>query len=150
MHPDSRTPTNTLPTSQSGFVGRRVKLRQMQMNMGRVILTLALKDTPTADAIWQAAPFEALANTWGDAVYLRAPAAVAAESDTRDIIQSGEIAFWPAGNAIAIGFGPTPLSEASEIRLPGAANVFATCTDDLRALKTITDGMLVRVECLSK
>jgi uncharacterized protein len=125
LHPDSRTPTNTLPTSQSGFVGRRVKLRQMQMNMGRVILTLALKDTPTADAIWQAAPFEALANTWGDAVYLR-------------------------GNAIAIGFGPTPLSEASEIRLPGAANVFATCTDDLRALKTITDGMLVRVECLSK
>jgi uncharacterized protein len=143
---DIRTSTNILPTSQSGFVRGRVRMHQLQITLGRVALTLNLKNTPTADAIWQAAPFQALVNTWGDEVYFCCPVSVEAEPGAREVMQLGEVSFWPPGNAIAIGFGPTPVSQGKEIRLAGVANVFATCTDDLRALKTITDGMLVKVE----
>ncbi len=121
-------------------------MRRLHVTIGRIRLTLSLKDTPTADAVWQAAPFEAPVNTWGDEVYFAAPVAVALEDDARDVMQPGDIAYWPPGKALAIGFGPTPVSRGDEIRLASPSNVFATCEDDLRPLKTITDGLIARVE----
>ncbi len=123
-------------------------MRTIQISIGRIRLTCALEQSPTAEAVWQALPFEALVNTWGDEVYFRCPADADAEPDARDVMQMGEIAYWPPGKAIAIGFGRTPVSQGDEIRLASPANVFATCTNDMRALKTVTDGMLVTVERL--
>ena len=125
--------------------------RHANIIMGTVTLTVALRPTPTADALWAAMPFDASAQTWGDEVYFQAPASAAAEGDATDLIEPGEMAFWLAGSCIAIGFGPTPASHGDEIRLASPANIWADAvTPDWQAtvgdLRTVRGGDPIRVE----
>ena len=120
-------------------------MRRMTIAFDRVTISIDLLDTPTADALWAALPFEANARTWGDEVYFDTPVSVGREASARAIMQAGEIAFWTDGDAIAIGFGPTPVSRGDEIRLASPANVFATTEDDVTSLKVVRAGERVRV-----
>lgn len=125
--------------------------RNANIIMGGVTLTVALRPTPTADALWAAMPFDADAQTWGDEVYFQAPTSSAAEGDATDLIEPGEMAFWLAGSCIAIGFGRTPASHGDEIRLASAANIWADAVtsdwpETVRALRTVRGGDSVRVE----
>jgi hypothetical protein len=121
-------------------------MRQLKMIIGDVTIRAELFDTPTADALWQAAPFEASAATWGEEVYFRTPVALAREPDAREVVQPGELAFWPDGNAIAIGFGRTPISRADECRLASPCNLWGRALDDVKALKAVRSGAKIRVE----
>ena len=113
-------------------------MRRMRITAGEVELDVELLSTPTADAVWSAAPFDSHANTWGDEVYFSAPPlSLALEDDARDVVEAGEIAYWDVGRAIAIGFGPTPVSEGNEIRLASPCNVWARALGDVRSLASV-------------
>jgi len=105
--------------------------------------------SPTADALWQAMPFDSRANTSGDEVYFATPVAQAREADARDLMALGDIAFWPDGHAIAICFGPTPISRPGEMRLASASNVWASALGDPKMLRAVRDGDTVTVERLN-
>ena len=120
-------------------------MRRMRIAFNRVTIAVDLLDTPTADAVWAALPFEADARTWGAEVYFDTPVSMPREANARAIMQAGEIAFWTDGDAIAIGFGPTPVSRGDEIRLASPANVFATTEDDVTSLKVVRPGERVRL-----
>lgn len=120
-------------------------MRQLKLAIGGVTLTANLRDTATAEALYAAAPFTAQANTWGEEVYFRTPVQVDLESDARDVVEAGELAFWVEGDAIAIGYGRTPVSRGDEIRLAAPTNIWGDAVEDVRDLAEVPDGAEVRV-----
>jgi len=114
-------------------------MKTIVMTIGGVDITAELFDTPTADAIYQALPFSSAARTWGEEVYFEAPVTSAPEPDARDVVEAGELAFWLTGSAIAIGFGPTPVSQGDEIRLASPCNIWDRALDDVRGLSEVRD-----------
>ena len=124
-------------------------MRKLKMTIGGVEITAELFDTPTADAIYENLPFSSTARTWGEEVYFDTPVSSENEADARDVVEAGELAFWLAGNAIAIGFGPTPVSHGDEIRLASPCNVWGRAVEDVRGLIAVKDGDPITVERLS-
>lgn len=121
-------------------------MRRLQISIGAISIGVELLDTPTADALFASAPFESSAMTWGDEVYFSTPVSVPREADARAIVEPGEIAFWVEGKAIAIGYGPTPVSQDDEIRLAAPTNIWGKSLDDVRLLSAVRAGDKVRVE----
>lgn len=120
-------------------------MRELVIQVGGVSIRARLLDTPTANEIWDALPIYATAQTWGHEVYFSTPVASAREPDARDVVEPGEIAFWPDGDAIAIGFGATPISKEGEIRLASPCNVWAMALDDVSALRGVHAGADIAV-----
>ncbi|MBS0237408.1 MAG: hypothetical protein JSS54_13050 [Proteobacteria bacterium] len=121
-------------------------MRKIVIQAGGVSIRARLLDTPTAERIWAALPIQSAARTWGEEIYFDAPVSSEAEPDARVVVKAGDIVFWPDGDAIAIGFGPTPLSKTrGEIRLAGPCNVWAQALDDVRLLKSVHPGVIISV-----
>lgn len=120
-------------------------MREIVIRVGRIALRARLLNTPTAEQIWQALPIYADARTWGQEVYFTVPVETTVEPAAREVVRAGEIAFWPQGAAIAIGFGPTPVSKKGEIRLASPCNVWAHAVDDVAQLKAIYAGERIAV-----
>lgn len=104
-----------------------------------------LQDTSSASALIAALPFESSANTWGEEVYFSTPLSVELESDAREVVEPGTVCFWVQGNALALPFGPTPVSRGNECRLVTRVNILGEVVGDPRQLAQIADGDEVRV-----
>ena len=119
---------------------------KLRMTIGSVVIHAELFDTPTANELYEAAPFTSSAMTWGDEVYFATPISPAREPDARAVVEAGEMAFWTDGDAIAIGFGPTPISQGDEIRLASPANIWGRALDDVQQLRSVSAGAQITVE----
>jgi uncharacterized protein len=117
----------------------------IRFEFATVTLEAELLDTPTAKAIIAALPITSSALTWGEEVYFDVPVEVAREKTARAIVTPGEIAYWPDGPAIAIGFGRTPISQGDETRLASPCNVFARALGDVKMLTAVKAGTKVKV-----
>jgi len=120
-------------------------MARIRFEFPKLTLDAELLDTPTARAVLAALPVESSALTWGEEVYFDVPVRVAREKDARAIITPGEIAYWPDGPAIAIGFGRTPVSQGNETRLASPCNVFARALGDVKALSAVKAAAKVKV-----
>lgn len=120
-------------------------MREIVIRAGNIAIRARLLETPTAERIWAALPIYASAQMWGHEVYFQAPVCTDAEPDAREVVSAGEIAFWPDGDAIAIGFGLTPMSRRGEIRLASPCNIWALALDDVSQLKSVHTGEEVAV-----
>jgi hypothetical protein len=122
---------------------------RIRFEMGGVSLDAELLDTPTAKAIAAKLPINSEAMTWGDEVYFEIPVKATREKDAKAVVTPGEIAYWPDGNAIAIGFGRTPISQGNETRLASPCNIWAKALGDVKTLKSVRAGAKIEVKKLS-
>jgi hypothetical protein len=120
-------------------------MSRIRFEFGTLSLDADLLDTPTAKAIAAALPVTAQVMTWGEEVYFDVPVDVPREAGARAVVTPGEIAYWPEGPAIAIGFGRTPISKAGETRLASPCNIFAKALGDVKTLAAVKAGITVRV-----
>jgi hypothetical protein len=120
-------------------------MARITINVGVISLECETFDTPTAAAILAALPITATAMIWGEEVYFSTPVATAREPAARALVTAGEIAYWPDGDAIAIGFGRTPISAPGEIRLASPVNVWARALGDVKELAAVRAGDAISV-----
>ena len=121
-------------------------MKKLILRIGPISLIAELLGTPTAKEILKHVPFTSSVNTWGDEVYFNTPISVSKEANAKEIVEAGELAFWVEGNCIAIGFGPTPISQGNEIRLAAQTNIWGQSLTDVKLLSKAKDGDPVSVE----
>ena len=104
-----------------------------------------LKNTETAREIYNALPIDGAANRWGEEVYFVIPLILEAEEDSQEVVEYGDVAYWPEGCCFCIFFGKTPDSKGNEIRAASKVNVFGKIKD-ASIFKKVKNGELVIVE----
>jgi hypothetical protein len=124
-------------------------MARIRFDFGTLTLDAELLDTPTAQAVAAALPISSSVLTWGEEIYFDVPFEVAREAEARAVIVPGEIAFWPQGPAIALGFGRTPISKGNETRLASPCNVFAKAIGSVKVLAKVKTGAKVTVTAVS-
>ena len=113
---------------------------KLRIQINDISLQVACRDTPTAKSIFNSLPIESKAQTWGDETYFSIPVVAELEPDAKDVINAGEMAFWVEGSCIAIGFGPTPISQGDEIRLAARTNIWGDTNNDVKQLTNVKAG----------
>ena len=120
-------------------------MSRIRFDFATLTLEAELLDTPTSRAVAAVLPISSSTLTWGEEVYFEVPVKVAAEKDARAVVTPGEIAYWPEGHCIALGYGRTPISQGSETRLASPCNIFARAIGDVKALAKVKAGTPVKV-----
>jgi len=112
----------------------------------RLQFEVALDDTPTAQALLEALPFESVAQTWGEEVYFEAPVNANLEPEARQTVEPGTVCFWVEGSALALPWGRTPISTDARPKLVSSCNVLGRILGDAQRLAQLPAGARVKVE----
>lgn len=121
-------------------------MRIIRISSGDVTAKAALHDNATADAVWAALPITARGNRWGEEIYFEIPVRLPQADDARDVLEAGELGYWPVGHAFCIFWGPTPASRGGEIRAYSPVNVFGQLEGDPLAFDPVEGGTEIRVD----
>jgi len=120
--------------------------QQIIIKAGNIVVEAELNDSRTAKAIAKALPIYAKVQRWGGEIYFRIPVSCELQADSREMMEAGELGYWPPGTAFCIFFGPTPASQDDEIRAASAVNVVGRIKGDWPELWDVPDGADVCVE----
>lgn len=112
---------------------------------GQLEAKAELNNSYTAKAIWDALPLTGKANLWGEEIYFRIPLHLEPENG-KELVEKGDLGFWPEGDAFCIFFGPTPASEGNEIRPASAVNVFGKVIGDAAVFQEVLSGIKIYIE----
>jgi len=120
--------------------------KKIKIKAGNTEADAILNNSPTAQKIWEALPIEAKGDTWGDEIYFPIPVKAPLEKTAQELVQVGDLGYWPSGNAFCIFFGPTPMSRGDEVRPASAVNVIGKIAGNAKVFKKVPSGAKVRIE----
>lgn len=111
-----------------------------------LVLRAELFDTPCAQAVAGKLPLSAHPNVWGDEFYFEVPLSCDADATATTSVRVGDIGYWPPGRAVAIFFGPTPMSTGAEPVPASEVNIVGRITGDATVLRRTKGAGVIRIE----
>lgn len=121
---------------------------RIRIRIAHLEIEAELADTPTAQQIAAALPIQTTFNTWGDEIYFAIPVTAELEADAREVVEIGDLGYWPPGHAFCIFFGPTPVSQAGNIMPASAVNVVGKVIGNATAFKSVMQARDVVLEAV--
>lgn len=118
----------------------------IKIRVGGLELSAELNESPSANKLKSLLPLEFTMSRWGDEYYGDCDIKVELSHDARDIMEVGELAVWPTGNALCIFFGATPASKGNEPRAVSFVNPVGRLIDSPEALKKLGSSIHVKIE----
>jgi len=89
-------------------------------------------------------PFSVNAHIWGEEIYTDESPITQPEENAKDLVSLNDIAYWSAGKAICLFFGPTPIGKKGEIKPYSPVNVIGKITNPNKTiLSKINEGMKI-------
>jgi uncharacterized protein len=119
--------------------------KRMKIRAGSVVLEAQLNETRTAAAVFEALPITGRANTWGDEIYFSIPLHLEIENG-KNLVQAGDVGYWPEGDSLCLFFGPTPISRGDEIRPASPVTILGTLIGDPKILRNVPSGSEIIIE----
>lgn len=118
----------------------------INITIGNISVNAELFGTACAKAITDALPIETRPNEWGDEFYFEIPVRMPLDETATTKVKAGDIGYWPPGNALAIFFGPTPMSRGTEPVPASDVNIVGKIIDDAAILKKAKGANKIRIE----
>jgi hypothetical protein len=110
---------------------------RLRIRVGALTMEAELNDSPTARKVVAALPITTSFNTWGDEIYFTIPVDAEVEDTAQEVVQIGDLGYWPPGHAFCIFFGPTPMSQPGKIMPASAVNVIGKVLGDATQFKGV-------------
>lgn len=120
--------------------------RRIRVIVGAVQLVVELKPNKTADEIYAALPVEAPLNTWGEEFYFKIPGVKDYRETATSQVKVGDVAFWGAGQVLAIFFGRTPMSMGPDPVPADRVNIVGKVIGDATILRQAMAMATIKVE----
>jgi hypothetical protein len=109
----------------------------MRIRLGALTMEAELNDSPTARKVAAALPITTAFNTWGDEIYFSIPVHAEVEDTAQEVVQIGDLGYWPPGRAFCIFFGQTPMSQPGKIMPASAVNVIGKVLGEATQFKGV-------------
>jgi hypothetical protein len=119
---------------------------RIKIKIGSLSMDAELNDTATATKVADALPITASFNTWGDEIYFSIPVNSQLDDSAKEVVEMGDLGYWPTGKALCIFFGPTPMSSGGQIVPASAVNVIGKVSGDARLFKQVMNERQVTLE----
>ncbi len=119
-------------------------MTQIKIEFENISIDAVLNNSETANKIKKILPISNSVNTWGDEIYFSI-GVNDDENDSKEVVELGDLGYWPPGNAFCLFFGLTPASEGDKIMPASPVNVIGKILGDLEILKSIKSGDKVSI-----
>jgi len=119
--------------------------RKIKIKAGEIEVLAQLNDSRVAGLIWDILPVSASVNTWGDEIYFSIPVTAKIENPV-EVVEKGDLGYWPEGKCFCIFFGPTPISSGDEIKPASSVEKIGEICGNPEEFKKINSGETVTLE----
>jgi hypothetical protein len=122
------------------------KAMKIRIKIGKLTMDAELNDTPTAKKIAGVLPFKGGFDTWGDEIYFAIPVTAKLDEYAKEVVEVGDLGYWPTGKAFCIFFGQTPASKPGKIMPASAVNIIGKVLGDATQFKKVMKESQVILE----
>jgi hypothetical protein len=119
---------------------------KVRITVGSVQLDAELKSTKTASEVYAALPVESPVNLWGEEFYFKLAGVKDYRETATNQVKVGDVAFWGAGQVVAIFFGRTPMSMGQDPVPADRVNIIGRIIGDASMLRRAMDASTIRID----
>ena len=114
--------------------------KKINISAGEFLTTATLNNSSGSEKLYDSLPLEWSCQCWGDELFFSTSINMEEDDQSLEVVNIGDIAFWPPGSAFCIFWGPTPMSQGKEIRPASKVNLLGSIDSQLSKIKNISAG----------